>query len=90
MSNLLERTNAWLGHITGAEKILLPQSVFASQSLLKMLDTDSLTENPSRAAAVGDYKAQAAKASTPGTAPQSVFDGMQTAVNMCRTKAGYN
>ncbi|EME3968812.1 hypothetical protein VYH29_000867 [Vibrio fluvialis] len=90
MSNLLERTHAWLGHITGAEKILLPQSVFASQSLLKMLDTDSLTENPSRAAAVGDYKAQAAKASTPGTAPQSVFDGMQTAVNMCRTKAGYN
>lgn len=63
MSNLLERTNAWLGHITGAEKILLPQSVFASQSLLKMLDTDSLTENPSRAAAVGDYKAQATKAS---------------------------
>eukprot|EP01001_Neometanema_parovale_P004382 NODE_1615_length_1662_cov_3.222222_g1536_i0.p1 GENE.NODE_1615_length_1662_cov_3.222222_g1536_i0~~NODE_1615_length_1662_cov_3.222222_g1536_i0.p1 ORF type:complete len:275 (-),score=-22.70 NODE_1615_length_1662_cov_3.222222_g1536_i0:34-858(-) len=90
MSNLLERTNAWLEHINSAENILLPQTIFMRPGALAMLESDSLIENPANSEAVGDYRAQAEKASTPGTAPQSVFDGMQTAVNMCRTKAQYN
>lgn len=90
MSNLLEKTNAWLEHINSAEKILLPQTIFMRSASLAMLESDNLIESPANSEPVGDYKAQAEKASTPGTAPQSVFDGMQTAVNMCRTKAQYN
>lgn len=92
MNNLLERTNSWVEHIcnTKSEKILLPQSVFKQPATLKLQSDGGVIENPARAQAVGDYKEQAKKASTPGTAPQSIFDGMQTAVNMCRTKAGFN
>lgn len=88
MSNLLGKTNEWVKHITSTDKIILPQSIFERPSLLRMEGVQ--IENPARAEAVGDYRQQANNASTPGTAPQSIFDGMQTAVNMCRTKAEYN
>ena len=46
--------------------------------------------NPANTAAVGNYAAQAASAASPGTAPVSVFEGMQTIANLSRVRAGYN
>lgn len=46
--------------------------------------------NPSNAAAVGDYAEIAAASATSGSAPGSIFEGMQTAANLARTRAGYN
>ena len=45
---------------------------------------------PTNASGVGDYVAKAAAAATPGTAPGSIFEGMQTVANLCRVKANYN
>lgn len=45
---------------------------------------------PAKADAVGNYAQQAAAAATPGTAPISVFDGMQTIANLSRVRASYN
>ena len=46
--------------------------------------------NPSNADAVGDYAEKAAASATSGSAPESIFEGMQTVANLARTRAGYN
>ncbi|GBF52641.1 hypothetical protein N0824_00490 [Microcystis sp. 0824] len=46
--------------------------------------------NPANAAAVGDYKAKADSAASPGSAPVSVFEGMQTTANLSRVRAEFN
>lgn len=46
--------------------------------------------NPSNAAAVGDYAERAAASATSGSAPGSIFEGMQTAADLARTRSGYN
>ncbi|MFT5675865.1 MAG: hypothetical protein ACI808_001797 [Paraglaciecola sp.] len=91
MTDIKMHTDHWLKLITGTEKIPVAQNVFMANPNMKMLqvNADSI-QNPSRAEAVGDYKAKANAAATPGTAPISVFDGMQTAVNLCRTKSQFN
>lgn len=91
MTNMKVQTEHWLKLITSAEHIPVAKNVFMANPNLKSLQTTAdAIQNPSRAEAVGDYQAKANAASTPGTAPISVFDGMQTAVNLCRTKSQFN
>jgi hypothetical protein len=45
---------------------------------------------PAKADAIGNYAQKAAAAASPGTAPGSVFEGMQTIANLARVRASYN
>lgn len=91
MTNIKTQTEHWLKLITSAELIPVAKNVFMAGSRLNFEQTSAdAIQNPSRAEAVGDYQAKAKAAATPGTAPISVFDGMQTAVNLCRTKSQFN
>ncbi|MGL4603695.1 MAG: hypothetical protein ACRCU9_06075 [Iodobacter sp.] len=91
MTNLKTNTDHWLKLITSDEKIPVAKGVFmASPEIISLQANADSIQNPFRAEAVGDYLDKANAAATPGTAPISVFDGMQTAVNLCRTKAQFN
>ncbi|PHI18675.1 hypothetical protein CEQ90_16565 [Lewinellaceae bacterium SD302] len=46
--------------------------------------------SPANAAGVGNYVQMAQQNSSSGSAPKSVFEGMQTIANLSRVKAGYN
>lgn len=54
------------------------------------LQTHKETMAPARALAVGHYQNQARKAQTKGTEPKSIYEGLQTIVNLCRVKAEYD
>lgn len=45
---------------------------------------------PANALGAGDYVKKANDAATPGPAPGSIFEGMQTIANLSRTRANYN
>ncbi|MCC5615138.1 hypothetical protein LC605_08610 [Nostoc sp. CHAB 5836] len=45
---------------------------------------------PANALGVGDYVKKADDAATPGPAPGSIFEGMQTIADLSRTRANYN
>lgn len=78
MEQLKEQTNQWLKYIKMDR--VISERIFAATE----------TENPVMATASGSYIEDAKKAETPGRAPISVFDGLQTAVNLCRVNAGFD
>ncbi len=91
MKDLKPHTEKWLKLMTSGDSFPAAKTVFSQNLNLDFLKIDnSQIQNPARAEAVGDYAAKAKAAETPGTAPISVFDGMQTAVNLCRTKSQFN
>ncbi|MCL1126491.1 hypothetical protein [Shewanella surugensis] len=88
MGNLEKETSLWLSNIGSlSSPVSFTNSIFHNP-LIK-LDA-STTQNPANAFPTATYKEAADMASTPGTAPISVFDGLQTSVNMCRTKAEFD
>lgn len=71
----------WLSSIKQLPELPVKANIF---------NTADLVENPANSMAVGDYQAAAAKAATPAKNPISIFEGMQTTVNLCRVRAGYD
>ncbi|MEI9609718.1 hypothetical protein [Raoultella ornithinolytica] len=83
--DIKDRTQTWFNYITSPvnhDHIFL----FNSQDILVM--------NPAIAAATQDYidgNIHASKlVNATSSAPQTMFDGLQTIVNLCRVQSGYN
>lgn len=70
----------WLENITNPSLTNLPVLSSENQQIM----------SPARAAGAGDYVKKAKAAQTQGKAPVSVFEGMQSIANLCRSKAGYD
>ncbi|WP_299004908.1 hypothetical protein [uncultured Shewanella sp.] len=88
MKKLQEKTSRWLKEIhSGSTPVAFTESLFHNP--MAALDA-STTQNPANAFPTLSYEKAANEASTPGTAPISVYDGLQTSVNMCRTKAQFD
>jgi hypothetical protein len=80
MSNLDVQTKEWLKFIKQP----------GPRFIRNVFDSSAEIENPANSQGVGSYIENANAAETPGTAPISLFDGMQTAVNLCRVKADFD
>lgn len=79
-SRVIKETKEWLEYVN---------QPFIPGMIVQSFDAAKIT-NPANAAAVGDYKAKADSAASPGSAPVSVFEGMQTTANLSRVRAEYN
>jgi flagellar hook-basal body complex protein FliE len=80
MENLKNQTEAWLDFVKKA-----PTASLASNELFL-----GETQSPVDSSASGTYSALAKAAETPGLAPKSIYDGLQTTINLCRVRANYN
>jgi hypothetical protein len=91
MDNLVKLTNEWLAMMNSAEAPrLMANTVFHTDRLRMMGAGASGIENPANAHPTASYKAKAVSTNSSDTEPITIYDGIQTIVNMCRVKAGYN
>ncbi|MFW1985064.1 hypothetical protein ACG94M_17355 [Acinetobacter guillouiae] len=94
MSQLENTTSDWLEFINSdhSKNLLTDNLSFCKQSTFHKLfiDSDVSEFAPFKPCATEEYLKGAREFSTSGSAPISVYDGLQTTLNICRAKSGYN
>jgi hypothetical protein len=82
MTNKLQKTQDWLDFINHPKPSLLKANVF---------DHHLEIENPNNVFVTPEYlKASGSSIKNSNGAPKNMYDGLQTAVNLCRVNAEYN
>lgn len=81
MAQTKQKTTDWLTYMTAPRLRSVNKNIFAA---------DGQVQNPARAIGSADYLREAQEQASDSDAPQSIFEGLQTAVNLARIQSGFD
>ncbi|WP_113626409.1 hypothetical protein [Pectobacterium peruviense] len=88
MESLKQKTSLWVDNITSNERALyIASSAFSD---LDFIEKNSTYMAPFQAHPNKNYKDAEKKSRTPKPNPESIYEGLQTTVNLCRVKSKYD
>nr|WP_314266747.1 hypothetical protein [uncultured Moellerella sp.] len=88
MEKLIQETSLWINNINSNNNLVHTSNIFFNNLPTSKAHSDIL--GPFNVHPVSDYAKTARNMNTFGSAPISIYDGLQTIVNMCRIKSQYN